>query len=83
MPKMMREKMAAEGLASYIVSYTVVSDDHEDVMGVQYWAENEGHAGEQFDDSFGDDYTITLVESQDEYEQRTGLVLGYGRTENT
>jgi hypothetical protein len=79
MPKLMREKMADEGLTSYIVTYDDCGTDSD--MAAQFWAENEGHAGEQFDDSY-DECTISLVETQDEYERRTGLVLGYGRSEN-
>lgn len=84
MPKMMREKMADEGLQSYIVTYYYPHDEADsgaEELSMQFWAEDEGHAGEQFDDAEPDG-NVTLVETQDEHERRTGLVLGYGRSEN-
>lgn len=79
--KMMREKMADEGLQSYIVTFAD-ADGVKDTK--QFWAEDYGHAGEQADDELDMDfeYHIALVETQDEYEARTGTILDYGRTEN-
>ena len=83
----MRQRMAEEGLTSYIVSYIGLPPDeiegeYEDLVAdaeaMQFWAEDEGHAGSQFDDSEPDS-TVLLIESQDEYEDRTGKILDYGR----
>lgn len=91
--KTLREKMADDGLTSFIVSYDYYADDTEagitgqenpwpeDSLTAQFWAEDAGHAGEQADDSFPG-ARILLVETQAEYEARTGETLDYGRTEN-
>lgn len=77
--KTMRQKMADEGLSSFMVTYT--ADDHETYTS-QYWAEDAGHAGDQCEDEGEGDRTNLFVETQDEYEARTGKVLDYGRGES-
>lgn len=77
--KTMREKMADEGLTSFMVSYT--GDDHERYTS-QYWADDAGHAGEQCDQDGEGTRTELFVETQDEFETRTGVELDYGRREN-
>ena len=91
--KTLREKMANDGLTSFIVSYDYAENDEEasdagggipdpdDVFTEQFWAEDAGHAGEQFDDSRPQGRCL-LVETQDEYETRTGETLDYGRRAN-
>lgn len=83
--KTMREKMADEGLTSFIVSYDDRAPGDEikldGAMTMQFWAEDAGHAGEQFDDA-EPDARLLLVETQDEYETRTRTILDYGRREN-
>lgn len=89
--KNMREKMADEGLKSYIVSYDYADNDEaavndftgvaDDAMAMQFWAEDAGHAGDQFDDAEPGGRCL-LVETQDEYEARTGTTLDYGLRPN-
>jgi hypothetical protein len=83
--KTMREKMASEGLTSFIVSYDYLApgekQDLLETFQMQFWAEDAAHAGEQFDDA-EPDARVVLVETQDEYERRTGEKLCYGYTEN-
>lgn len=92
--KNLAQKLADEGLTSYIVTYDYFDDDDdaaangclgtpdpEDVMMVQYWAESKQHAGEQYDADLG--YARVLsVETQEDYERRTGETLDYGRRAN-
>jgi hypothetical protein len=73
--KSLAEKLADEGLASYIV--TINYDGSNSVE--QYWAEDEAHAREQCEDS-NPGCDIGRVELQDQFELRTGVVLNYGRT---
>ncbi len=75
--KRMLEKMAEQGLESYIVS---ISTDQGN-FHMQFWAEDAGHAGEQADDEvpYCD---IEPIETQGEYEARTGETLNYGRLPN-
>lgn len=84
----LRRKMALEGLKSFIVSYDNFEDDTsaaeaggsipdpEDVFIMQFWAEDAGHAGSQFDDAEPTS-RVLLVETQNEYENRTGETLDY------
>lgn len=46
----------------------------------QFWAEDIAHAGEQADDA-EPFCAILRVETQSEFEERTGVMLDYGRTE--
>jgi hypothetical protein len=85
----MREKMADEGLTSFIVSYDYEDEDApidedaaENAYSEQYWAEDKPHAAEQFKDSNGDGVRIVAIETQDHYETRTGEELDYGNREN-
>lgn len=70
--KALLEKMSDEGLTSYIVT-TVDKNGFEEHF--HFWAEDYGHAGEQADDMLGIDSesNISLVETTDEYEARTGM----------
>ena len=77
--KNMMGKMADEGLQSYIATF-------DDAYGngpfwKQFWAEDEAHAGEQCEDAV-EVNCIHLIETQAEWEARTGTTLDYGRTEN-
>lgn len=76
--KTMRAKMADEGLTSYIVTYS----DPDSTYIMQFWADDAAHAGEQFDDQEEWGAEIDLIETQDEFEARTGRTLDYGRQEN-
>ncbi len=76
--KTMMEKMADEGLQSFVVTY--LGDDGEEYSS-QYWADDEGHAGEQCDQDGEGTNTVLLVETQAEYEARTNTELDYGRWE--
>lgn len=79
--KNMMEKMADEGLTSYIVTFEI-EGEADQLMWEQYWASNIDHAGAQCEDSVGFDLRyIHLIETQAEYENRTGVVLDYGRKE--
>jgi hypothetical protein len=50
--KTMREKMADEGLRSYIVTYVYADDyDSDEHYEMQFWAEDEAHACEQMEDA--------------------------------
>lgn len=80
--KTMREKMADEGLESFIVSY--LPEGHASYMAPltqQFWADDAAHAGEQMDDA-EPFCSVLLVETQAEYEARTGETLDYGRGRN-
>ena len=83
--KTLREKMAHDGLTSYIVSYDDRAPGDEikldDALTMQFWAEDAGHAGEQFDDAEPGS-RVVLVETQAEYEARTRTILDYGRSAN-
>lgn len=91
--KTMREKMANEGLTSFIVTYDYYEDDTEaaeagggipdpdDVYKEQYWATDATHAAEQFTDSDSSARILT-IETQEGYELRTGEELDYGNREN-
>lgn len=70
--KRLLEKMSEQGLKSYIV--TVHGDQGDGLL--QFWAENYGHAGEQADDVYP--YCdIDLIETQEEFEARTGIARDY------
>ena len=75
--KTLREKMADDGLTSFIVTYSH-ADDASLTGTMQFWAEDAGHAGEQMDDA-EPGCSVDLVETQAEYEARTGVELDYGR----
>lgn len=77
--KTMQAKMADEGLRSFIVTFRPEGDDETQTM--QFWAEDAGHAGEQMDDA-EPGCEVVLVETQDEYETRTGETLDCGRRED-
>lgn len=77
--KSLREKMADEGLKSFIVTATYEWADYP--MYQQFWATDAAHAGEQAED-VENLHEILLIETQDEYEARNGVKLDYGRTEN-
>ena len=85
--KTMREKMADEGLQSFIVTYRTTDEDIGDGMVIahtatmQFWAEDAGHAGEQMDDA-EPGCEIVVVQTQAEYEARTGETLDYGTLED-
>ena len=79
--KRMMEKMAEQGLKSFIATVTFVGEMGIITESHQYWAEDAGHAGEQADDAFP--YCdIELIETQEEFEKRTGVLLDYGRLPN-
>ncbi len=79
--KRMMEKMADEGLKSYIATVTFAGYMGIITESAQFWAEDAGHAGEQADDAYP--YCdIELIETQAEFEARTGKVLNYGRLPN-
>ena len=79
--KTMREKMADEGLKSFIVTFRYPENKS---MGdaMQFWAEDALHAVEQAKASEGDDITVLYVETQEQYEANSGTTLDYGRREN-
>lgn len=77
--KTFREKMAEEGLQSFIVTYR--AEESTEVEHMQFWAEDAGHAGDQMDDA-EQGCDVLLVETQTEYEARTGSPMPYGRTAN-
>lgn len=79
--KRLAEKMAENNLKSYIATVTFIGEMGFIRESHQYWAEDAGHAGEQADDAFP--YcTIELIETQEEFEARTGTKLNYGRLPN-
>lgn len=87
--KTMREKMANEGLTSFIVSYDyedegtpIDAEAAENAYMEQYWAEDQPHAAEQFKDANGDGVRIITIETQEAYEARTGEELDYGNRED-
>lgn len=79
--KTLRESLAEEGLESFMVTYRPAyaePSDEPEVM--QFWAEDAAHAGEQMDDA-EPFCAVLLVETQAQYEARTGELLDYGRRE--
>jgi hypothetical protein len=78
----MAEKMALQGLTSFIVTYcTDFDDDPSYDKQVQFWADDAQHAREQFKDAFPDN-SFVCAETQEKYESRVGYELDYGRKEN-
>lgn len=76
--KTLREKMADDGLQSFIVTFR--DGDDPTPYESQYWAEDAGHAGEQCEDE-SPDYLAILIETQAEWEARNGRSLDYGNRE--
>lgn len=77
--KTLAAKMADEGLTSFIV--TLRDGDDATPYEQQYWAEDSDHATEQCE-AASPDYQVVMVETQADYEARTGVMLDYGRREN-
>lgn len=67
-----------DGLTSFIVSYDYndtdadIADLPDDDLYMQFWAEDAGHAGSQFDDA-EPDARVLLIETAAEFEARTGI----------
>lgn len=64
--------LSAEGLTGYIVTYSVPGDPTGQEM--HFWAEDVAHAGEQMEDAVPD-CSIGLIETETEYEARTGRTM--------
>ena len=65
--KSLVERMADEGLESYMVTY--IEHEGTEEMVMQFWAEDEAHAGEQMDDA--EPFCAVLrIETQAEYNAR-------------
>lgn len=73
--KSLATRMADEGLQSYVVTY--IEHEGTEEMVMQFWADDEAHAGEQADDA-EPFCAILSIELQEAYEARTGKYINNG-----
>ena len=79
----LREQMAAQGKQCYVVTYRRHGDpvDQEKFL-LQFWATDHVDARKQFHAAVTDRVVQVRVESQVEYEGRTGNSLTYAQTDH-